>query len=184
MPKDLTPQMEAELAKERKRPIYFLEGEFDDGPLRLCTGMGRFQWDGKEWLGSSDLLGISNIPDHVAMASHKMTISLNGLRLENIGLALDQVTQGSPVRIWSGYLDADFAIIPDPYLAFVGQMNEPIIEEPGDTVNLSITVDGVSAELLDVKERRRTHEDQQIKFPGDKGLEYVIELQENETPWG
>lgn len=184
MPKDLTPEMEAELAKEVKRGIVFLEGEFDDGTLRLHGGHGDMAWNGFNWLGTGDLLGLSGLPDNVAMASHKMTISLNGLRLENIGLALDQVTQGSPVRIWNGYLDENDTVIPDPYLAFVGEMGEPIINEPKGTVDLSITVEGAAARMLDVFERRRTHEDQQIKFPGDKGLEYVTGLQEKDTAWG
>lgn len=183
MPKSITTEMTDELVKSVKAPIMLMQGEFDDGPLRLWTGTGILDWNGYTWLGGGDLLHVSDLPDSATLEAHKMTLQLRGVVLENIALALDQVTQGSPVYIWLGFLDNNNTVIPDPFLAFTGAMDVPEIAEDGATVDIGITVEGRVSRLLRKKERRRTHEDQQIDYPGDLGLEYVAGLQDMQVIW-
>lgn len=183
MPKSLTTEVAAELAKAAKSPIMLVSGAFDDGDLYLWTGLGTLDWNGISWLGAGDMIAISDLPDSSALEAQNMTLQLRGAVFENLALALDQVTQGSPVKVWLGFLDAAGVLIPDPFLAFTGAMDVPEIAEDGSSVDISITVEGRVARLLKKKERRRTHEDQQIDYPGDLGLEYVTGLQDMKVIW-
>lgn len=183
MPKTLTPEMSAELAKGTKAPIMLISGEFNDGMLYLWTGYGPLSWDGVTWHGGGDFLHIPELPNGIGAASQNTTIQLRGVVLENIELALNQVTQGKPVRIWVGLMDAAGEIVVDPYQAYYGSMDVPEISDDATTVDLSISIEGRSQRLPRTKERRRTHEDQQIDFSDDLGLEYIPSLQEFKVIW-
>lgn len=183
MPKTLTAEMSAELAKSVKSPVMLMSGAFDDGTLYLWSGIGNLSWDGQTWLGAGELLHISELPDSASLEAQKITIQLRGVVFENLALALDQVTQGSPVKIWLGFLDAAGVLIPDPFLAYTGAMDVPEIAEDGASVDIGIAIEGRIARLARKKERRRTHEDQQINYPGDMGLEYVASLQDVKVIW-
>ena len=183
MPKDLTAGMTAALAEKVKRPLVFFEGHFEDGILRLWSGWGTLSWGGNEWIGAGDLGKISELPDASGLEAQSMKVELRGADIENISLALSQVKQRNPVHIYIGFADQDWNVIPDPYKAFSGMMDVPQISEDGKTVGISLTLESRAKRVLQKKERRRTHEDQQIRFPGDKGLEYIAGLQDAQIKW-
>lgn len=183
MPKSLSNEMKAELAKGIKSPVMLVSGQFDDGMLYLWTGIGTLNWDGQNWIGAGELLGVSDLPDSASLEAQKITLQLRGVVYENLALALDQVTQGSPVKIWLGFIGQDGNLIADPFLAYTGAMDVPEISESGKTIDIGISIEGRIAQLARKKERRRTHEDQQIDYPGDMGLEYITGLQDMQVVW-
>lgn len=183
MPKELTAEMHAALAEEVKHPLVFFEGHFLDGVLRLWSGIGTLSWDDQEWYGAGDLGRITQLPDAAGLEAQSMKVELRGVDLENISLALSQVKQRNPAHIYVGFADKDWNVIPNPYHAFSGMMDVPQITEDGKTVSISLTLESRAKRILQKKERRRTHEDQQIRFPGDRGLEYVASLQDAQIKW-
>jgi hypothetical protein len=183
--RDLTAAMEAAITGNRMRRIRFVELEFATGFLRLCTAGHNVIWDGKEWTGAGGLLAVSAVKETRDLVATECVVTLSGLPASIKALALAHARQNKPGRIWEGARDETTGhVIADPKLAFEGRLDVVDIDEPGNTCTVSVTYESRLADLLTPRERRYTHEDQQIDFPGDMGFEFVAGLQDKVLNWG
>ena len=85
--------------------------------------------------------------------------------------------------MYLGFLDANYALVADPFVAFKGRMDSMDIEL-GKTASIQI---GIESRLVDwdkARIRRYTNEDQQNYFAGDKGLEFMSEMVDKQLVWG
>jgi hypothetical protein len=98
--------------------------------------------------------------------------------------ALGECRLNAPVKLWLGVLNEADAVIVDPYESFGGRMDVPSIEEGGETSTIKLRVENRLVDFNRARERRFTHEDQQIDYPGDLGFEYVAGYQEWNGVWG
>jgi hypothetical protein len=185
MSRDLTAPMEAAIAANRMRRVRFIEVEFSTGFLRLCTAGHNITWDDKVWTGAGGLLGMSAIKETREIVASELTISLSGLPPSHKSLALSAARQNKPGKVWEGARDETTgAIIADPKLSFVGRMDVVDIEDNAETCTIAVTFANRLADLMTPRERRYTHEDQQIDYAGDKGFEFVPGLQDKAIVWG
>jgi hypothetical protein len=182
--RSLTAALADELAKDGIRPCLFLEGQFTSGFLRVWSGLGPVNWNGYQWLGIGTLGTISPMAESADVKANGVTISLNGIPNDLIAKMLNEVRQGYPVKIWFGCLDSVGNVIADPYQAFGGRMDVPTIDEGATTSTISISVENRLIDLQKPRERRYTHEDQQISYPGDLGFQYVPQIQDWNGTWG
>ena len=58
------------------------------------------------------------------------------------------------------------------------------IDEGAETASITLNVENRLIVFDRPKERRFTHEDQQNRFAGDLGFEFVPDLQDKEIIWG
>ena len=175
---------QAEVGRSTIYPVLFVELEFDDEFVRMWSGMGHLNWDGKAWTGVGTLLGIDPIQETNELQAVGTQVSLSGVESANLGLALTKDYQGRPARIWLGFFDGNGAVMADPYLLFEGKMDQMPIDEQGGTSTISVTVESHLRDLQRSRVRRFTNEDQQQEFPGDKGLEFVAGIQNQPITWG
>lgn len=185
MSRDLTTAFETALTADTVRPVLFWEGEFDSGTVRLWSGYGELTWNSETWQGAGTLAGITAIEETGDIKAAGVTFSLSGIPSDMLELALGEVRQGKPVKLWLGLLSlTDGSVIADPDQVFSGRMDVPTIDEGGETSTIAITAENRLVDLERARERRYTHEDQQIDFSGDKGFEYVNSLQDKEVLFG
>lgn len=184
MARPLTAGVLMEIAKDIKYPIVFVKMTFDEAPLRMWSGVGTLNWNSEDWLGTGDLGKVSEIEETNKLEAAGVKFSLMGVRLENLALALDDVRQGLPVEAWLGFMTNVGEVIADPAAVFYGEMDEVDVQEDGDAVDITISCESRMQLLQQKKERRRTHEDQQIKYEGDMGFQYVPTLQNANVTWG
>jgi len=76
------------------------------------------------------------------------------------------------------------ALVADPAIAFAGRLDVPEIDDNGQTATITISYESRLVDLERPRERRYTHEDQQIDYSGDLGFEYVAAIQEWNGVWG
>jgi hypothetical protein len=183
MARNLTSGMATEVAAAQLRPTIFYEGEFAGGFLRLWSGLGPIDWNGQTWTGAGNLMAVSPIVETADVRAAPMTCSLSGASPAILSLVLGQARQGKPGKVWFGGMDAAGAIIADPYLAFVGRLDVPQIEDTGETGTVTISYENRLIALERPRTRRWTHEDQQIDYPGDMALEYAASLQNQVLVW-
>ena len=179
----LTTAVSKEIAKQAIQPIVFVELEFDSATLRVWSGYGSLTWNSLTWLGSGDLGSISAVEETEELTAKGITLELAGVPSENIALALTEKYRGRPAKIWLGFLDANLDVIANPKRIFSGRMDVMVIDEGPETSTIAVTVESRLIDLLKTRERRYTHEDQQIDFPGDMGLEFVSDLQNKDVRW-
>lgn len=183
MSRDLTAAMLAEITAQALRPVRFFEGEFTGGTLRLWTGHSSINWNGQTWTGAGDLLSMSAIQETAEVRASGFSVTLSGLNPSIISVALAQARQGLAGRVWEGMLDASGAIIADPFLSYEGKLDVPDISDGGEICTVSISYEGRLISLERARERRITHEDQQIEYPDDRGHEYVAGMQDKVVNW-
>ena len=143
------------------RPVLLVDLEFSDGTVRYTTAV----MEGTE------------------LEANRIIVGLNGIPSANLSLAIGQTYQNRPATVYLGFLDANYALVADPFVAFKGRMDSMDIEL-GKTARIQI---GIESRLVDwdkARIRRYTNEDQQNFFAGDKGLEFMSEMVDKQLVWG
>ncbi len=184
MSRDMTPSVAAALDCAELQPAIFFEGEFPSGMVRIWTGPGPMEWDGKTWTGVGVLLGLGTLEETSDVVASGTTVSLSGVPLDLVGLAIDEARQGQPGRIWLALLTEDRQIIADPVQAFSGRLDVPELQEDGQSCRITISYESRLIDLSVPRNWRYTHESQQALHPGDPGFEHVTAIQDQEITWG
>lgn len=185
--RDLTTDMLAAIAAGTVRPALLYEGTFYSGGdvyLRLWTGVGDLSWDSKTWTGGGSLLSISNLDETTDLRAVGFSVTLSGMDSSFISLAQQSVRQGKAGKLWLALFDAAGALLADPYLLKRGRFDVIPIKDDGQTCTIQATYEDRLVDLERPRDRRYTHEDQQIDYPGDRGFEYVPSLQNMDIAWG
>lgn len=183
MARDLTAGVVTEVTGDTVRPILFVQLEFDSGDVTVWNGIGDINWNGNVWNGVGDLGGVSAVEEVGDLKASGVRFTLSGIPAAMISTTLSEDYQDRPARMWLGFLDANHAVIADPYPLFRGRMDVMDIEEGGETATIGVTAENVLARLERARETRYTAEDQKTTYAGDKGLEFVTSLQEKEIVW-
>src|SRR3990167_3723798 len=183
--RNFTAAMDAAIVAGTVRPALFYEGEFASSQfLRLWTGVGQIDWDGHTWTGGGHLLVITPLEERRDVKAIVFTVSVSGMPSANISLALASVRQNKPGNLWLGLFNAAGALIADPYQPRNGRFDVAGIDDDGQTCTIAAQYEDRLVDLDRARERRYTHEDQQIDWPGDLGFEYVESLQDMQLLWG
>lgn len=184
MARDLSASVQSAIEATQVAPFLLFEAEFADGYLRLWSGIGDLSWNGYTWLGVGTLGNISPISETDEVQANGITVSLTGIPSNYVSLILSDVRQGKVGKVYVGFLDANGAIIADPYMTFEGRLDIPAIEEAGEDAMITITYESRLIDLQRTREIRFTDEEQKRLYPGDKGLEFVASMQEITLNWG
>ena len=137
--RNLTTAMDTAIVAGKVRPVIFVEGSFyaagspDEEFLRLWSGLGEFSWDSKTWTGAGKLLRISPLEESAEVKAVGFNIELSGLPPSLLSLALDNVRQGRPGRVWLGLMGRE------GYLSLPGESGDNTATS--DSVVNSITGD-------------------------------------------
>jgi len=185
MARTLTAAFITELTAATMRPVVFVEAFFDvANPVRIWSGIGTRVWNGFEWTGVGDLLGISRISETADIRASGISISLSGIPSSFIALVLINARRGKAVTVYLGFLDSSGNVIANPATSFLGKMDVPAISEGPETSTVSIQVESDLISLDRAVGRRYTDEDQQHEFNGDFGFEFVEAVLELKLAWG
>jgi len=172
------------LGEELVRPCIFYEGQFATGFVRLWSGLGEIAWNGQTWQGAGVLLGMGDVEESTDVVANGTSISLSGVPLDLVQLAIAEARQGLPGRVWVGLLTEDWQIIASPTLVFSGRLDVPQIADNGDSCTITISYENKLVDLTVPREWRYTHESQRALHPTDRGFEFVTSIQDKEITWG
>jgi hypothetical protein len=184
MSRPLTNPLKTVITSGRMYPVVFVEIEFADQTLYLWSGIGTKSWNGQSWAGVGYLGSISPISEGTDIQAYGITLSLSGIPTSMLTEVLTYARQGKAVKVWFGALDDTGAVVADPFQSFAGRLDVPTIDEGAEAASISITAESCLVDLNRSHERRYTHEDQQIDYPGDLGFIFVPSLQEWNGIWG
>jgi hypothetical protein len=184
MAREMSAMIASALKEGELRPILFFEGEFASGWVRIWSGLGDITWTGRTWTGVGNLLGLGAIEETQQVVAGGTTVSLSGVPLEMVALAIDEARQGKPGRVWLGLLTDAREIIADPVQAFTGRLDVPEIADTGESCTVTISYENRLIDLGTPRNWRYTHESQQALAPGDQGFAFVTTIQDKEITWG
>lgn len=186
MARSIDSNTQAALVAPEVLPVFLFHAEFDEGDVYLWSGYGDLSWNSQTWTGTGTFGSVSEIEESTNIQANGVTVSLNGIPSSIISLALTYEYRGRPCRLYLGAVSVATpnTLVGDPLMEFGGIMDVMSFEDSGETGSISISIENRLIDLSRARERRFTHEDQQIDYPGDLGLEYVAGLQDKEINWG
>ena len=182
----LSEGLKSEIAKSVVSPLLLLKADFDDGPVRVWTGVGEIEWNGETWNGLGNLLSVDPVQEQIDGSAQGLKIVLSGLDSTFFSPVLLGDYQGRRGEIYFGAIREDGTVIESPYLLFSGLLDSDETEDDGEVSTLTINVESRLADLLRKREFRYTHQDQLALNPGsnDDGLKFVPALQNLGLKWG
>lgn len=181
--RDLSSGVQSAIEADQVQPILFFEGEFASGTVRVWSGIGDLGWNSVTWTGVGSLGSISSIDESADIQANGVTVTLSGIPSDLISLALQDSQQGKVGKIYFGFM-SDGSVISDPVLMFEGRLDVPAIQEDGETSVIQITYESRLIDLQKPRDSLYTSEEQQLRYAGDLGFEFVPALQDAEIVWG
>lgn len=184
MARDITAGFQGAVVGAVLHPILLIEAYFDSGTMRLWNGIGDLSYGGETYYGAGSLIAVSQITETRNIEARGATLSLSGIPTTFLSLALSEDYQDRKVVQRLALLDDTGAIIADPYTIFSGKMDVMQITDGGDTATIVVSAENDLIALKRPNERRRTPEDQKLKYTGDTFFDGVAKLQDAEIVWG
>jgi len=182
--RNITSQAAEQCLQNRMQLAAFAELHFRSSVEYLWTGTGLFSWNGQTWLGIGLFGKIGVISEDSQLNAQGVSLELSGIDPVLLPEALSEIEQGLPARLWVAFFDRAGTIVPDPILCFAGRMDQPTIDESGETATISITVENRLADLQRRLVRRFTDQDQRMDWPRDTGFAWVGQLMDWTSAWG
>jgi len=183
MARGVTSALNTELTASELEPFFLIDLEFDSGALYFWTGITPLTFNGNEYIGAGNLLGISPIAETSEIRAVGVNLSLSAIPASLISIALTEAYQGQPVKIRFGALSSG-SIVSDPYLIFDGRMDVMTIDDAGQDASISLSAESRLIDLERPRIRRYTPEDQKAEHPGDTGMDFVPKIQDTSVQWG
>lgn len=205
MSRTLSTAVQDALNDEVVYPFFAVELVFDTpNTLRLWTGYGTLIYEGEEWYGTGNMLGVSSVEETMQMAATGVSLTLSGVPSEVVSLALQEPYQGRVCNIYFGMFaygalqqeSEAYILMQDGSKIglelretgvteiFTGYMDQMNISEAPDTSTIQLSVESKLIDLERQRVARYTSEYQKSLYPLDRGLEFVESIQDLKLTWG
>jgi hypothetical protein len=169
-------------------PFFAVKLEFSTGTLYVWNGYGDISLTAggstNTYTGLGDAAGLSHIEESSGIQASGANLVLNGVKSSLISTALSAQYTNRNGTIFLGLFDTSKNVISDVYTLFVGKMDVMIIREQSDTCTIELKLENRLVALERAITRRYTEEDQKNLFTGDKGFDFIPDLQDKQLVWG
>ena len=188
MARSITTAFNNAIKSQVVRPFFACELAFSTGTLYFWNGYGDLTMtaggSSNTFTGLGDLMGVSAVSESDQVEAIGASLSLTGIKSSLISSALSANYTNRNASIFLGLFDTNKSVIADVYTLFKGKMDIMKIDEGAESATIVLNLENRLIALDRPKERRYTHEDQQLSFSGDLGFEFVPDLQDKEIIWG
>jgi hypothetical protein len=184
MPRVLSSALQALIADSVIRPAILVELLFDSGPVRANSTPIDITIGGYKYLGVGTLGKIGAVEESTETQAHQLMIELSGIPRELVALALSEKYQGRRCNLFVAYLDQDWRVPDGAWVQLFGGRINTMRIEMGDMARIHLTAESRFVEWEKPRGGRYTDEEQQARWPGDLGLQFVARTVEQELVWG
>lgn len=178
------------------RVAHLVEFGFCTQVRRLWNGSYTLTTGGHDWFGLRKLGGIEGLDDEGVMQASQMKFTVTGVEPRLASFLADAVAEdrseyiGRIVRVWHQFFDEDWQKLDNPVARAAGiidglQVTRSPIKDGGWQRTVTITAENIFYGRGLPPAGYFTNRDQQIRHPGDRGLEFIPEIQETviKVPW-
>lgn len=177
MSRDLTTDIKTAALAPAKNIAVLMEADFDSGFINLFGGYGSMTIGDRTYIGDRKLIQVDPAQETAEVQANNATIQLSGVQEGDIAISLEENYQGRPCRLKLAFFDSSNNLIADPVTMFAGRMDVMTVNDDPANPIITMTAENEFIRMSVARHRNRTHEDQQIDYPGDKGLEFVASMQ-------
>lgn len=162
--------------------VVLVKMEFDT-PVYAHSGYGTITFDGNDYLGVGQLGSVSEARESEVLGPTPMQLQLSGVDSTLISEALTSGRYGDAITVYIGYRQDDGTLVEAPWVAWKGTFEYATLNV-GDENSITVTCQHDLAILEESDGSRYTDEDQQRRFTGDTGFEYVARIATQKLVWG
>tara|TARA_B100000886_G_scaffold336292_1_gene294755 strand:- start:4288 stop:4854 length:567 start_codon:yes stop_codon:yes gene_type:complete len=186
MARGLTSAVKTELATGNIEPIILIDLGF---ATRVYLTNASFDitssvsGSSQTYLANGHFRGITAVSETPTPSKNSLIVSLSGVDQTYISVVLNENIINSDVFIYRGFLDANLALIADPFLLFYGTIDEFKITDNTSTATLSLNVTSHWGNFSKKSGRTTSDNSQKRFFSNDKGMEYSA-LNLVDIKWG
>ena len=188
MARNITTAFNNAISAQNVIPFFAVSLAFNTGTLHLWNGYGDISLTAggstNTFTGLGDAAGMSPIDEQSLIQASGANLVLNGVKSSLIATALSAQYTNRDGKIFLGMFDTSKNVVADVYTLFVGKMDVMIIREGDEASTIELKLENRLIALERANERRMTDEDQRNLFTGDKGFEFIPDLQDKELVWG
>lgn len=184
MSRDITTDFKNAITAGSVKPLILVEAFFDSDTLRFWNGIGELTYNSNTYIGSGNLLSISEITETQNVEARGLEFELSGIPSSLLSVALSEEYQDRNISVHFAPLDATDTVISDPFTFFSGKTDVMEIEEGRETSVIKLSAESDIVVLKRANERRRTPEDQKLTYSNDTFFDQVASLQSLEINWG
>lgn len=204
--RNLPTDIAQEFSDSHVYPVLMIEMFFDEATLRMFNGYGMMEFDGEDYYGLGNFIGISPIEETQDTTARGVVVSLNGIPSSLLSVTLSSRSRGRPFRMYLSYINTKQSIateeepgivmtedgsrvllenqvVGNPYRIFSGLMDVIEFNDGGSEAFLRMSVENALIIGQRAKVRRYTKEDQRKAYPADKGFDFINSLQDKEVVW-
>lgn len=203
--RNVSADMLAEFASGSVNIALLAELYFDAATLRLWTGLGTLVWNGESFTGAGNLVSVSPVEETQELEARGLVCTLNGIPSTLVATALGQKCRGRPFRLYlasvsterrvatedgfdvltedGGYVLLENQLVDTPYRLYAGVMDYMELVDEADNGVIRLNVESNLIIGQRPKIERYTPEDQKRRYPNDKGLDLINQLQDKSLVW-
>lgn len=142
-------------------------------------------YDGKTYLSSRGMLGVSDIQEEEDIKIENIDITLSAVDSENVKLFLDYDYIDRRVIVYRGIMGNNYNILGSPVLVFDGRLDQPRLVEDFEsrTATLAVSASSHWSDFESTAGRHTNDSEQQVYYPGDEFFNFATETQKD-VKWG
>lgn len=162
--------------------LCYIEPVDGEEPIRF-TNAYSMEWNGHRWVGLGNFGKITAVEEDAELKMTGISITISGIPTTvRINTVLREYV-GKICIVYVAPIDEQY-LIAEPIVVFKGKIDVIGMEYGNETFSINMTVESQMAEWKRSRISRFTNEDQQIRYPGDLGLQFVSKVAEQEIFWG
>jgi hypothetical protein len=177
----LTSGFAAALQLPHVRTFPLVEIGFTSGTQYLCGLDFAVTWSGNVYSPALGLMKIEPVRE-TADSYEGLRIDIAGVSSSSIALALGERMQGRPLTLRMALLDATDTLQVDANV-WSGLMDTPTFSDGIDSAVVTLVAEHRMATWDRPRTKRYTDAQLQTDFPGDLGLIYVAQLEQQRIVW-
>lgn len=161
------------------RAALLVKFEFTSTTKRVWAGFGNLVADGQTWTGLGELGSVEGLEFRADQAAVPLVFKLSGVDSSFTSAAADaeDEVKGNPVTVYLQFFDEDWQTLDNPVAIAAGIMDTMVFDATGPTQRtITLTAEGLFGARGAAPFARYTDRDQQGRFSGDRGCEYVPQL--------
>ena len=182
MARGLTTAVNNELATDKLNPITLVYINVGTG-FRFTDHYKDVTFDGNTYSASSLFLKVSEVTESSQVDVANITIDFTGADQTIVSLFLSNSYMEKEAEVYKGFLDANQAVIADPFLLFKGRIESFALEEDSTSSTLSISIASHWSDFERIQGRKTNTSSQELYFSGDVGFDYASQSV-SDIKWG
>lgn len=171
--------------------VWLVKANLSEGDLCLHTGIGTLKVGGAEYFGTGSVGAIGGLRQAIGGTAADVTFGFSGVDQRMIEIFRDDYdtgARGREISVSLQFLHVEgFKTLGAPYRCWTGYMGQPnyayAMNDSVITADITVTAENIFVSRKKATNSLYTDRDQQARFPGDLGLEFVPTLINKTLYW-